>query len=632
MPPWGSTKLAPAFVINTAVAPLFVGCVEAYRSDRFNTDNLREGLTAMFGSALGKSASGSLSDQKLVNQWFYEQNGIVTHVLLTILASMATDVHIVVQPLEQLKRRFLAPFTTSQHKLNKLWRPPAMHIGRLHAFTLRTISMALIWGPVAPLVLPVGAAMLGVNFWSLRFAVAHWFAKPPTMTEAITERLRVYIGWMVPIAFLVKKLAYGDAQAETPFVVSLILWGVYLVVDFVGFYSFAKAHDKLDVLDTKGEPFHAGMQHYVCPKAQRGCSRNAALTAHLSNGVSRSNPDKDRAGQRAPGGEPTLSGESATASPTTTASIEVTEDAPAIGDAAVGDDSRKRVRRRKSKDGSQHSGGGRSSSKHSSSRSSGGHSSRSGGHDRHDGRHRSGHRRPRSSSGDSRTSSPHGERRHRRRVHRNVPDGEGGDTVAPTGHAAPTHAQQTAHHPRRKPPRSSTPVQDAKDATCTTEQSATTDGTQTRRRKEGQHRRKHGRSESGSSSASSVPSSAHRSRHRSHSRTPSVTDGGAREGARSNHAPVAPRSAPDVPPDGGEPEMTSPTRRPKPDSTGAPAKAGQPRSLEAGEDHRQRARRRRDENGERSDGERSEGERSAARRTRSRKPTEETASDVALAI
>ena len=69
-----------------------------------------------------------------------------------------------------------------------------------------------------------------------------------------------------------------------------------------------------------------------------------------------------------------------------------------------------------------------------------------------------------------------------------------------------------------------------------------------------------------------------------------------------------------------------------PDSTGAPAKAGQPRSLEAGEDHRQRARRRRDENGERSDGERSEGERSAARRTRSRKPTEETASDVALAI
>ena len=199
--------------------------------------------------------------------------------------------------------------------------------------------------------------------------------------------------------------------------------------------------------------------------------------------------------------------------------------------------------------------------------------------------------------------------------------------MAPTGHATPTHAQQTAHHPRRKPPRSSTPVQDAKDATCTTEQSATTDGTQTRRRKEGQHRRKHGRSESGSSSASSVPSSAHRSRHRSHSRTPSVTDGGAREGARSNHAPVAPRSAPDVPADGGESEMTSPTRRPKPDSTGAPAKAGQPRSLEAEEDHRQRARRRRDENGERSDG-----ERSAARRTRSRKPTEETASDVALAI
>ena len=40
---------------------------------------------------------------------------------------------------------------------------------------------------------------------------------------------------------------------------------------------------------------------------------------------------------------------------------------------------------------------------------------------------------------------------------------------------------------------------------------------------------------------------AHRSRGRALSRAPSVTDGGAREGARSNHAPVAPRSAPDVP-------------------------------------------------------------------------------------
>ena len=105
---------------------------------------------------------------------FFESGGIVQHIILTILASVGTDLTIITQPYTLLNRYVLAPFALSQHQLNKLWRPPAMPLGKIYAFALRTISVALIWAPLNPIVLPLTAFMLWVSFWSLRVAVAFW--------------------------------------------------------------------------------------------------------------------------------------------------------------------------------------------------------------------------------------------------------------------------------------------------------------------------------------------------------------------------------------------------------------------------------------------------------------------------
>ena len=85
--------------------------------------------------------TGALSDHKLLNQWFYEDGGIMQHVCLTILTSVGTDIVIVLGPLALLRRYVLALFATSQAKLNKLWMPPHMHLGRIYAYSLRTISV-----------------------------------------------------------------------------------------------------------------------------------------------------------------------------------------------------------------------------------------------------------------------------------------------------------------------------------------------------------------------------------------------------------------------------------------------------------------------------------------------------------
>ena len=65
------------------------------------------------------------------------------------------------------------------------------------------------------------------------------------MSEKIMERLRVYIGWTVPVGLLLRKLTYAEAQAATPFIVAVALWAAYLLVDFVGHYSFGADYNQL---------------------------------------------------------------------------------------------------------------------------------------------------------------------------------------------------------------------------------------------------------------------------------------------------------------------------------------------------------------------------------------------------
>ena len=62
------SKLAPAFVINTAIAPLVVGCVEAGRSGVFNgagANSNAQVLANVAASVFGNSATGARPDQKL---------------------------------------------------------------------------------------------------------------------------------------------------------------------------------------------------------------------------------------------------------------------------------------------------------------------------------------------------------------------------------------------------------------------------------------------------------------------------------------------------------------------------------------------------------------------------------------
>ena len=287
------SKLAPAFVLNTAVAPIIVGCIEAIRTRNTYVDELSDNLCGEHCSQPNRydGDRDALSENGLVFQWWFEAGGIIQHAAITLFASMATDVLHVVSPLTLLRRRVLAPLATSQHKLNKLFRPPEMNVGRLYAYTLRTLSMAIIYAPLNPVMLPTAALMLCVTFWSTRFSVAYWYEKPPAMSEALMERLRKYLFFVLLVQLVLKRLAYGDPDAVTPFYVSCVMYVVAIISEFItnGVMPRTRADD-LDCLDTGGVRYDMTgsiLERYVCPKARRGACVTAAMKLHLERSTSR---------------------------------------------------------------------------------------------------------------------------------------------------------------------------------------------------------------------------------------------------------------------------------------------------------------------------------------------------------
>ena len=91
------------------------------------------------------------------------------------------------------------------------------------------------------------------------------------------ERLRVYIGWTVPVGLLLRKLTYAEAQAATPFIVAVVLWAAYLLVDLVGHYSFGADYNQLGQ-QVSGKAFDPLVMdrraHHARPAGSERCDRS----------------------------------------------------------------------------------------------------------------------------------------------------------------------------------------------------------------------------------------------------------------------------------------------------------------------------------------------------------------------
>lgn len=138
------------------------------------------------GVAIAQNVSG-----ELINQSWFEANGVVQRATSIMLLNVVAEVGLkIFQPFTLFDRHVLAVFAKSQVRKDELWRPPPMQLGDLNACSLRTMAMALTYGPLYPPMYALAAVAFVSDYWSTKFAIARWFRRPPLMNASMLGQLR----------------------------------------------------------------------------------------------------------------------------------------------------------------------------------------------------------------------------------------------------------------------------------------------------------------------------------------------------------------------------------------------------------------------------------------------------------
>ena len=255
------TMLAFFFLINTSVTPFAVATIESFRTGHMTTSDLMfDPTTDVLFDPSGKN--------RLVYQAWFDSGGVVNNVFFLLLGSIGSFAVSQMMPAKALLNRYvLARAADSQHRLNELWRPPDMDVGENYAKLLKAVSLAIIYAPLFPPLYLLAAAYLLVSFYASKFGIAHWFARPPHMSDDLNQNMRTWLAFTVALSLVLKRCAMAHFSAGVPLFVSAVAWAVYMLLYEVLAKTIRKEAD-LDHLDTGGTVFHdhPNMDIYVCPK------------------------------------------------------------------------------------------------------------------------------------------------------------------------------------------------------------------------------------------------------------------------------------------------------------------------------------------------------------------------------
>ena len=105
----------------------------------------------------------------------------------------------------------------------------------------KVVALTLVYAPMWPLAYLVSAVGLFLAFWCSKLAIIFWYAAPPLVDAAMTERMRDALGVVGLLQLISMGLAYGrttswaevsltQGGALVPFYIALGFWGLYELV------------------------------------------------------------------------------------------------------------------------------------------------------------------------------------------------------------------------------------------------------------------------------------------------------------------------------------------------------------------------------------------------------------------
>ena len=193
-------KLSVAYVVNSAVVPILVSFI----------------LTAGFGwyetSTGSTPIPADVARLRLVDQSWYENSSMISVAAMLIVLNIITDLMKVVNFYPIFMHYYAYYFAVSQSKQNEMWRPIPFNAGVQYAFTLKSVALGLVYGPIWPFAYLLTSIGLVLAWLCTRFGLRHWYRHPSNVKGDMMMQMRLRVGNVLGLSVMVQCLATYEAS------------------------------------------------------------------------------------------------------------------------------------------------------------------------------------------------------------------------------------------------------------------------------------------------------------------------------------------------------------------------------------------------------------------------------------
>jgi len=169
--------------------------------------------------------------------WYYD-NGLVYWGFTCMVLNPVT--HCWVQ-MEQTPLRCMqwvaAKRARTQAELNRCFRPPDVNFGEAYAKVMKTIMIAMFFGPAFPLAYPITFAAILALRYAWRYALLRVYAHAPMLNDALDHSIRDILraqlfGGIMMTSYYIYNQQDSDAESRSwqYLLWALPLWGIGAVV------------------------------------------------------------------------------------------------------------------------------------------------------------------------------------------------------------------------------------------------------------------------------------------------------------------------------------------------------------------------------------------------------------------
>jgi|TARA_B110000977_G_scaffold76400_1_gene103080 hypothetical protein len=147
---------------------------------------------------------------------WYAPGGLVESAFyLQLFNAVLPNVIAYVDVVGRLKRKYLAKYARTQRAMDAACDPPQFILAAKYAHIMKTIAMALIYGPILPVSYVLAVFALCVTYVTDKILALKRCQKPVRQQNQATERVVVFMNVMTLVQVFFAQVRMGLSQIHT---------------------------------------------------------------------------------------------------------------------------------------------------------------------------------------------------------------------------------------------------------------------------------------------------------------------------------------------------------------------------------------------------------------------------------